>query len=149
MSVTPERYMHKPMEALRITEENIEEVAAWCKGEVKIYRGIDDNNIKVEEFGLRCIELNVIHPTGRRRAKAFVGDWIVSARTSFKVYNNRAFTNTFKDFPSEKDVLMKVASAVVAGTSLLLSSEDLNDEEKGERLAEVVQKYSDQILDLL
>jgi hypothetical protein len=114
MTVSTERFMHRPVDAIRITDENIEQVAAWCQGEVKIYRqhrGSD--GIKPEDFGKRYIELAVSHPTGRRRAKAFSGDWLVSVKASFKVYNHRAFESTFKDFPHGEDIKGCVNDAFV------------------------------------
>jgi hypothetical protein len=146
MSITPERYMHKPMEALRVTEENIEEVAAWCNGEVKTNQS-SVAGIKSELYGVRYIELNVIHPTGRRRAKAFVGDWIVSARTSFKVYNNRAFANTFKTFPLDEEIQL-VLSMMITNVMGMAFSEELSSDQKTAELLRIIEESSSGVLDL-
>lgn len=148
MSITPERFMHKPVDAIRVTSENIEQVAAWCRGETKIYRGIDGNSIEVEEFGIRCIDMMVSHPTGRRTAKAFPGDWIVAVKDSFKVYNNRAFENTFKSAPSPEAVQVYVR-VVMMNTVSTMMTERLTDDEKVSKLTSIVEKATGRILDLL
>lgn len=147
MTISTERFMHKPVDAIRVTHENMTEVAAWVQGEVKVYFGAT-NGILDENTGKRYIELSVSHPTGRRTAKAFAGDWIVSVKGSFKVYNNRAFESTFKASPDAERIQMYVMSTIM-DTMQMAFSEGLTDDEKTAQLLEIVEKSTAGILDLL
>lgn len=139
MPISTERFMHKPVDAIRVTEENIEQVADWCHGVVK------DANLPATNA--TYIELSVSHPTGRRTAKAFPGDWIVTVKGSFKVYNHRAFEATFKDYPDVEGVQLIVVSTIM-DTMTMMMSEGLTGDEKTAKLIEIVEKSSAGILDL-
>lgn len=149
MSISTERYIHKPVDAIRVTHENIEQIAAWCQGEVKVHFGAT-NGILDEDTGKRYIELSVSHPTGRRTAKAFPGDWIVTVKGAFKVYNNRAFETTF-DLLKERDPeqVQMYLMATIMDTMQMMMSEGLSDDEKTTQLLEIVEKGTSQILDVL
>jgi hypothetical protein len=147
MTISTERFMHKPVDAIRVTEENIEQVAAWCHGEVKVYYGFE-NGILSENSGKNYIELKVSHPTGRRNAKAFSGDWIVTVKGSFKVYNNRAFGETFNPAPDDEHIQL-LLSMMVANVMKMAFSEEMTDDQKTAELIRIIEGSSSEILDLL
>lgn len=87
------KYARKPFEidAVQVTAENLEEVAAWCEGEII---GVDGEMEKsVEE---RYIKVHVHRPMNEKQTKAFVGDWVLYAGKGFKVYTNKAFEASFE-----------------------------------------------------
>lgn len=85
-----------PIQAVRVTEENMVEVAAWCGGA-----------IKSETQGkrtVRYVEVPVHRPMSERQKKAFVGDWVSFIGRSFKSYTQRAFDDCFEKPSEEKPV---------------------------------------------
>lgn len=90
MSIVTEKYIRKAFEidAVQVTEENFEEVAKWC-----------DGDIRTEKHGrkdVRYIQVRVNRPLNERQTKAFIGDWVLYAGTGYKVYTNKAFTSSFE-----------------------------------------------------
>lgn len=81
-----EEYLRKPLKvaAVRVTADNIHDVANWCSGKITENAG-DDIHIEVE----------VARTLSDRQKKAYVGDWVLLAGTGYKVYTNRAFHNSF------------------------------------------------------
>lgn len=79
-------YVRKPFSvaAVRVTEENIDRVARWCKGEVT-----------KNSSGAKYIKVEVSRPLNERQTQAFVGDWVLSAGNGYKVYTNKAFEQSF------------------------------------------------------
>lgn len=79
-------YIRKPfeVEAVEVTEANIEEVKDWCQG-----------NLQVEENGRQFIKVRVVRALNERQTKAYPGDWVLYAGTGFKVYTPKAFEKTF------------------------------------------------------
>lgn len=75
------------VEAVQVTAENIEEVAAWCNGTVERLGedGKDD----------RYIHVRVHYPISPRQTKAFIGDWVLYSKNGFKCYNPVAFKKNF------------------------------------------------------
>lgn len=86
MSVVTETYTRKPfeIEAVKVTEENMEDVAKWCGGE-----------IQTTESGKRFIKVDVTRPLSDKQTRAFAGDWTLRVKNSFKVYTNKAFVHCF------------------------------------------------------
>lgn len=87
-------YVRKPfyVEAVLVTEENMETVAAWCNGNVQTYKKNPDRYIKVQ----------VANPRSSRQTRAYAGDWVLKAEgESFKVYRAEPFNKVFDktDFP--------------------------------------------------
>jgi hypothetical protein len=80
------QYVRKqfPVEAVLVTEENFEEVANWCGG-----------NIKPDAAEGNYIRVHVKHPLNSRQTRAYAGDWVLKAGVSFKVYTAKAFENSF------------------------------------------------------
>lgn len=93
------KYNRSPfqIEAVQVTEENIQEVAAWCEGEVKLQ----------EKKGSReqYILVKVHRPLNEKHKMAFVGDWVTKSETGYKVYTDRAFSNTFYEEPYSERTL--------------------------------------------
>jgi hypothetical protein len=87
MGVSPELYKRKPfeVEAVQVTEDNLEDVADWCDGEVR-YTASRTPFVKV----------NVQRPLSTGQTRAFAGDWVLYAGRGFKVYTTRAFESNFE-----------------------------------------------------
>lgn len=90
MGVNTQRYIRKPLyvDAVQITAENFDEVAAWCQGTVETE---DQGPHRGEKF----IRVRVQHPKSPRQTQAFVDDWILYTDRGYKVYTNKAFTLSF------------------------------------------------------
>lgn len=104
MSVAVEVWQRKPffVEAVQVTEENIEAIAEWCNGRLTpIKKEGDGNNV-------RFIKVNVKNPMTARQTKAFVNDWVLRSGDSFKVYKHESFLKVFdktelSEIPSEAE----------------------------------------------
>ena len=94
VSIVTETYTRKPFEiqAVRVTEENMEDVAKWCGGE-----------ILTTEAGKRYIKVDVTRPLNEKQTKAFAGDWALKVKSSIKVYTHKAFTHCFDKGTIEKN----------------------------------------------
>lgn len=91
------RYVRKPfyVDAIQVTEENIFEVAEWCGGSV---RKTAPKSAPAGDTGEALyVKVNVAKPLNDRQTKAFVGDWILSAGNTYKVYSQKAFAGTFDE----------------------------------------------------
>lgn len=75
------------VDAVQVTDWNIAVVAEWCRGTV--YMPEEGDKVAMH------VKVNVLKPLNERQTCAFVGDWILLSSTGFKVYTNRAFTNSF------------------------------------------------------
>lgn len=87
MTDGPHKYIRKPfdVEGWRVDDSNLHAVAAWCGGEV----------LKTVK-GASYVKVPVSNPLTLRHTKAFVGDWVLSAKDKgHKVYTNKAFERTF------------------------------------------------------
>lgn len=84
MAVEPVIYVRKPfeVEAVEVTEDNLEEIAEWCHGDLR-----EDNR--------RYVKVRVARALNERQTKAYPGDWVLYAGTGFKVYTPKAFEKTF------------------------------------------------------
>lgn len=85
------KYVRKPfeVEAIRVTEENIEDVRDWCSGT------LDQDN---RPF----VRVRVARALNERQTKAYPGDWVLYAGTGFKVYTDKAFHRTFEKLQTEE-----------------------------------------------
>lgn len=83
--IQTDKYVRKPfeVEAVEVTEENIEDVAEWCQGTL-----MSDNR--------PFIKVRVARALNERQTKAYPGDWVLYAGTGFKVYTPKAFHKTFE-----------------------------------------------------
>lgn len=84
-----------PVEAVRVTEENMNKVRQWCDGRVEKMQGSE----------VRCIKVRVSgNITQRNPDQAYVGNWVVYIPGSgYKVYTHQAFKRTFKKPAEAKD----------------------------------------------
>jgi hypothetical protein len=107
--VTTEKFIRKPftIDAVRVTEENLEEVAKWCGGDVTT-----ETRGKKE---VRYIKVPVTNPLNERQTKAYVGDWVLHSKSSWKSYTNRAFDDSFEQYsptPVQKEALFELKDKV-------------------------------------
>lgn len=91
------KYVRKPFEvqAVQVTEENFEDIAAWCGGTIVTTRApkeIDGLGATEEK---RYIKVNVSRPLNERQTQAYVGDWLLEAEKGLKVYADGPFTRNF------------------------------------------------------
>jgi hypothetical protein len=97
MEVTTERFIRKPLyvDAVRVTSQNFEAVAAWCDGEIQ-------KETEGPRTGKSYIRVRVQYPKSPRQSKAFSGDWVLYTETGYKVYTNPAFQKSFDPSPVEE-----------------------------------------------
>ena len=95
--IETEKYIRKPLyvNAVRVTEENFDNIAVWCSGTV-------DTEAAGSRVGQQFIKVNVHGiPKSQRQTKAFVGDWLLHTERGFKVYTDNAFRASFN--PAEEN----------------------------------------------
>lgn len=97
MSVTTAKYVRKPfaVDAVEVTEDNLEAVAQWCGGEVRTSDGRQTKNGVTGQQ--QYIKVTVKRPLNDRQTRAYPGDWVLSAGTGFKVYTEKAFSGSFEE----------------------------------------------------
>lgn len=85
------KFARKPfyVDAVRVSEDNMEAVAEWSDGKIEIASG-------GESDGQKFIKIKTYRPISERQTQAFVGDWVLWAGTGFKVYTPAAFDKTFE-----------------------------------------------------
>ncbi len=102
-----QRFVRKPfyVDAVQVTSENIERVAAWCKGDVRTtgkgdpdIQTIQDPTTSATRVPEKYVKVFVQRPMNDQQTMAFVGDWVLFAGTGFKVYKPRAFERSFEAF---------------------------------------------------
>lgn len=93
MKVSTEKYVRKPLfvDAVRVTSENFDDIAAWCQGEIL------RDEIPGEGTGKQYIKIRVHNPRDRRQMKAYVGDWILYTDRGYKIYTNKSFAEAFDE----------------------------------------------------
>lgn len=91
MSLKTHKFARKPfyVDAVRVSDANMEEVAEWCKGTIEVS---EDEETKGQKF----ISVKVHRPLTERQTQAFIGDWVLFAGTGFKVYIPKAFDKSFE-----------------------------------------------------
>ena len=109
MSVQTMQYARKPfvIDAVRVTAENIEEVAEWCEGEVR-----------TKKDASKYIKVAVQRPMNDRQTMAFAGDWVLKAGMGFKVYTQKAFEASFepynvKTLENSKGKMVEISAGLV------------------------------------
>lgn len=109
MSIKTEGYSRKPfhVSAVQIIAENMEEVAAWCAGEIRTGKKVvrDDDNKVIDRIEVSFVKVDVHRPLNERQTKGYVGDWVLLSESGFKVYTERAFE---KAFELENDSVIEV-----------------------------------------
>lgn len=92
MTIETGKFVRKPfyIDAVQVTEENMDSVAAWCQGEVKT---VKDAKGKVTDL---YVKVRVHRPLNERQTKAYVGDHVLYAGSGYKVYTAKAFSSSFE-----------------------------------------------------
>lgn len=89
------QFQRKPflVDAVRITAENLEDVAEWCKGEIREKTG---------RFGkVRYVKVFVNRPLGENQTEGHFGDWMLYTVSGFKIYKDHAFKKCFDPMPRQ------------------------------------------------
>ena len=81
------KFARKPfyVDAVRVSEANMEEVAEWCKG-----------TVETDADGVKFIRVEVHRPLTEGQTQAYVGRWVLFAGAGFKVYTPKAFDKSFE-----------------------------------------------------
>lgn len=81
------KFARKPfyVDGVRVTEQNIEELAEWCGGD-----------IREDRAGVKHIKVRVNRPLTPRQTQAYVGDWVLYGVSGYKVYTQKAFDKSFE-----------------------------------------------------
>jgi hypothetical protein len=100
MTIATTRYTRVPfpVDAVQVTEENLEEIAVWTDGQVKTAnRTIRDENGKPtgQKEKAEYISIETHRPLNERQKRAFVGDWVLRSESGFKIYTEKAFDSCF------------------------------------------------------
>jgi len=84
------------VQAIQITEQNMAEVAAWCKGEVRS-EIVPTEEVQGEVRTRRYIKPKMYRAQQMKKNKGYAGDWVLKQGTNFKVYSDTAFVNGYTD----------------------------------------------------
>lgn len=108
VNIKTEKYSRKPfeVEAVRVTEENFNEIASWCNGTIVTSQSPEGDTE-------RYIRVDVSRPLNERQTKAYVGDWLLEAFNGFKVYANGPFSRNFVKGGSDTPQELMVTDEVV------------------------------------
>ena len=97
-AVQTESYTRKPfpVDAVQVSEDNIQAVATWCGGEIRYSTKTVGEGDEATKVKLPYIKVDVQHPLNERQTKAYAGDWVLKSDSGFKVYTGRAFEKSFE-----------------------------------------------------
>lgn len=103
MDVVTQKYLRKPLvvDAVQVTKENFEAIAAWCQSEIV---NNDGSEVTKVNPGGQHIRVRVHNPKTPRQTKAYVGDWILYTDKGYKIYTQRAFEASFDAAPDNNGV---------------------------------------------
>lgn len=89
------------VDAVQVTEENMEEVAKWCRGTIQT----TDSKIAegLHQEPQRFIKVSVLNPYNPRQEQAFAGDWVLFTKNNFKVYVEKGFHKVFEPVFKEQE----------------------------------------------
>ncbi|ADD81090.1 gp092 [Rhodococcus phage ReqiPoco6] len=101
-----ERYQRKTfdVDAVQVTEHNLDLVAAWCGGSIVTEQVANEENALLPAPPKRYVLVPVAKPLSKRQTEAYIGDWVLWADRGFKVYGQKPFLRSFikpKDIPVE------------------------------------------------
>lgn len=116
-------FTRKPfhVQAVRVTADNMDEVAKWCGGKV-----IDRANPKNKSQEQYYVKVNVVRPITEKQTMAFVGNYVLKTGHGFKVYTKVGLDKTFeevdpllleKNTPVEKKIEMPANFKAFLGRS--------------------------------
>ena len=127
MALKVHKFVRKPLyvDAVRITKENMAEVAEWCGGKLAT---TEEDGEKVQ-----IIKVRVPRPLSARQTMGYPGDWVLKAKNSFKIYTPRAFDKQFEkvrgmltkaqaDAAGIRPPVEKRAPKVVTGSEIISAS---------------------------
>lgn len=82
------KFVRSPLEidAVQVTEENMEEVAKWC-----------DGVIKTASDGKTYIKVKTARPLHEAHTRAYPNHWVCVSKMGYKVYTNRSFERNFNE----------------------------------------------------
>ncbi len=73
------------VDAVQVTADNMPEIAAWAKGE-----------IKTDEKNRRHVKINVAGAKSLKMTMAYEGDWVLMTGPSVKIYTDTSFKKCFQ-----------------------------------------------------
>ena len=91
------------VDAVKVTVDNMAEVAQWCTGEVRTEEHM--NTAKGRLVIDKYVKVRVHRPLNDRQTKAYVGDRILYAGNGYKVYTGKAFESNFEPIDKPEDGL--------------------------------------------
>src|SRR5665811_2296227 len=112
MTLKTEKFARKPfyIDAVQVTDENLQEVADWCQGEVRTE--VQAHSAPSGETGqAKYVKVRVHRALNERQTKAFVGDRVLYAGSGFKVYTEKAFENCFEAVDGVESCLLYTSDA--------------------------------------
>jgi hypothetical protein len=80
-----------PVKGVQVTEENMQEVANWCRGKVNVEAVGTVDNASPRRF----IKVKVEKAITDKQTRARVGDYVLRSPSGFKVYTEQAFLKCF------------------------------------------------------
>lgn len=129
MEIVTQKYVRKPLyvDAVKITMENMVDIAHWCQGEIKNYddkvlSAADAENPLIERY----IHVRVHNPKNVRQTKGFIGDWLLYTERGYKIYMPKAFRSSF-DFVDETEEEQAYSSAEEARKKLAQAGEETDE----------------------
>jgi len=99
------------VQAIRVTEENMKELADWCGGQFKIETSGPHGGL-----GDPYIQVAIGRVQGRpQHASAYVGDWVtrLSAGNNFRVYKSKSFLEAFQEIANHEEKYAEVHQVIV------------------------------------
>lgn len=103
MDIVTQPYLRKPLivDAVQVTVENFEAIAAWCQGTIT---NNDSSVVEKVNPGGQHIHVRVHNPKTPRQTKAYVGDWLLYTERGYKIYTQKAFAASFDLAPQPQGV---------------------------------------------
>ena len=99
MKITTTKYIRKALyvDAIQITEDNLQDLAIWCQGELRTNTGEElIESLNGANPNAHHIRVRVHNPKNIRQTKGYVGDWILYTERGYKVYTQKAFKASFE-----------------------------------------------------
>jgi hypothetical protein len=96
------------VEAVRVTEENIREVANWCGGTVAK---------SLTDYPKLYISLDTVHYNKHRQTKANIGDWIILVDEEFKHYRDKSFRLAYQSKAAKREAVLEMVREALGITN--------------------------------
>lgn len=97
------------VKAVKVTADNMEDVAKWTRGTIGNTRDIE--GYPKRKPNLDFIEVPVETRARQQKSKAYVGDWVTKNEKAFAVYGDAAFKTVF--LPASQETLSDVSGMVL------------------------------------